>query len=99
MGYRVAEAPDGDRALDMLAADPGIELMLTDIGLPGARDGSALAEEVKRRHPQVKLVFTSGYSERVLLNEGRLTPGATLLMKPYKLDRLADVIAEALDQA
>ncbi len=99
LGYRVAEAPDGDRALDMLAADPGIELMLTDIGLPGARDGSALAEEVKRRHPQVKLVFTSGYSERVLLNEGRLTPGATLLMKPYKLDRLADVIAEALDQA
>ena len=94
LGYRVRITADAASALDALARDTDIALALVDIVMPGGMDGHALADEIDRRHPHVKVVLTSGYSPR-MANAGTQTD-RPFLSKPATRAQLAQVIHSAL---
>ena len=97
LGHRVISAADGETALGLLAAEPGIELLFVDLGLPRF-DGSKLAAEAKRRHPQIRVLFTTGHSdapERV----GAVGDQVAILRKPFTRENLAREIGRALSAA
>jgi PAS domain S-box-containing protein len=100
LGYIVAEAPDGAAGVAAFqAASPPYDLLLTDVVMPGALDGKALADEVARRWPTTKIVFMSGYIESDATQHGRLGAEARLLNKPFRKADLANILREALDAA
>jgi CheY-like chemotaxis protein len=67
--------------------------------MPGGMNGRQLADEVRKRRPDVKVLFTSGYTENAIVHHGRLDPGVNLLAKPYRKSDLARKIHEALEAA
>jgi CheY-like chemotaxis protein len=97
LGYRAIMACDASEALAII--DRGIEfdLLFTDLVMPGAMNGSQLAKEVAKRRSPLKVLFTSGYTERAVLHHGRLEPGVLLLPKPYRTADLARAIRQALE--
>jgi CheY-like chemotaxis protein len=98
LGYEATGAGDGATGLAAFEAAPSpFDLLLTDVIVPGPMNGKALADEVRRRWPDTKLVFMSGYSENILSTQGRLEPGVLLLNKPFRKDELARMLRTALD--
>ncbi len=95
LGYDVKLASNADQALELLRANI-FDLVLTDVVMPGRLNGKALAEEIQRLWPDTRIVFMSGYSENVLMRDGRLDSGVMLLAKPYVKADLARVIRNAL---
>ncbi len=82
LGYRVLATMRGDEALKQLqAATLGIDLLITDIRLPGALDGWTVAEEARRIKPELPVIYVTGYSA----NAPREVPGSILISKPYRL--------------
>ena len=98
LGYAVLEADDGDAGLALMeTAAMAVDLMLTDIMMPGVLNGKALAEVVERRWPKTRIVFMSGFSELSIVQYGRLDDGVLLLSKPFRKGDLARIVREALD--
>ncbi|MBX6320681.1 MAG: CHASE domain-containing protein [Rhodospirillaceae bacterium] len=97
LGYRVIGAADGPAALALLAAHPEIDLLFTDVIMPGGLNGRQLAEEAVRLRPGLKVLFTSGYAEDAILHHGRLPRGVNLLNKPYRRQDLAVKVRSVLD--
>jgi NO-binding membrane sensor protein with MHYT domain/nitrogen-specific signal transduction histidine kinase/ActR/RegA family two-component response regulator len=95
LGYDVKLAGDADEALALLQLHP-FDLVLTDVVMPGRLNGKGLADEIRRRWPDTRVVFMSGYSENVLLGEGRVDGGVMLLAKPHQKAELARIIRGAL---
>ena len=91
-------APDGPRALELAAAEPHIDLLLTDVVLPGGMGGREVAEALQRRRPGIPVLYVSGYSEGVIQHRGRLDPGVQLLSKPFDRRGLAAAVREALSR-
>jgi CheY-like chemotaxis protein len=98
LGYKVLEAHEGDAALGLLASDPDIQLMFTDIGLPGPYNGRQLAEEAKKRRDHLKILFTTGYARNAIVHHGRLDPGVQLIVRPFSFTGLAAKIRQVLSQ-
>ena len=98
LNYRVLEAPDGQAALLSLDANREIALLFTDVGLPGGMNGRQLADEARRRRPDLKILFTSGYARDAIVHHGRLDPGVELLVKPFTFASLAAKIRRILDE-
>jgi PAS domain S-box-containing protein len=98
LGYAVLEAADGDAALSLLATEPGITLLFTDVGLPGAFNGRQLAEEALKRRPDLKILFTTGYARNAIVHQGRVDPGVRLIVKPFTYEALAAKIRGILDE-
>jgi signal transduction histidine kinase/FixJ family two-component response regulator len=97
LGYRVLEAPDGDQGLLMFGAHAAeVDLLLTDVVLPGKVRGRELAERITAMRPEVKVLFMSGYTENSIVHHGRLDDGVQLLGKPFKREQLARKVAEVL---
>ena len=99
-GYRVVEASDGADALRLLDAQPGmrIDLLFTDVVLPGGMTGRALAEAVRaRRGAALPVLYTSGYTRDAFAGAGRLDADVRLLAKPYTLEGLASSVRQAID--
>jgi CheY-like chemotaxis protein len=96
VGYRVLQAGDAEAALAVLATNPQIQLMLTDIVMPGM-NGRALADAVRQFHPNVKTLFMTGYSRNAIVHQGRLDPGVALIQKPFSQASLAFRIRTILD--
>jgi len=95
-GYRVLEAENAAQALEMLAADPQIALLFTDIVMPGGMSGDELARAARRLLPSLKIILTSGFAEpSVAVRE--LAAEASWLKKPYSAMELAVRIRELLD--
>jgi signal transduction histidine kinase len=94
LGYRVTAAPDGVAALRILEQDPSIDLLFTDIVMPGGIDGFALARQALKARPGMKVLFTSGYSASALT--GDRPAGGRLIGKPYRPADLAREIAATL---
>jgi signal transduction histidine kinase/FixJ family two-component response regulator len=100
LGYRVLEAPDGDEGLLMFGAHAAeIDMLLTDVVLPGKVRGRELAERITAMRPEVKVLFMSGYTENSIVHHGRLDDGVQLLGKPFKREQLARKVAEVLGVA
>jgi len=89
LGYAVLEAPDAAIALRVLDADPNVELLFTDVGLPGGLSGRQLADEARRRHPNLAVLYTTGYARNAIVHQGRLDPGVELIPKPFTFGSLA----------
>jgi CheY-like chemotaxis protein len=97
LGYRVKEAENALAGLELLESE-SVDLLLTDIIMPGGTDGVELARQAHQRWPTMKVVLTSGFSEtRVNGNAGSLAAGARVLSKPYRQEELACALREALD--
>lgn len=97
LGYSVLKAIDGRSALDELARRDDIDLMLTDIVMPGGMDGTDVARHAAVIRPEMKIVFTSGYAEAAVLNRARIQSSTSLVTKPYRRAELANKIRHALD--
>ncbi len=97
LGYEVIEAANGPQALTILDEGATIDLLFTDVVMPGGMTGRQLAEAAKTRRPNLKTLFTSGYTEDSILRLGKLDPGVRLLSKPYRKHELATRIRESLD--
>ncbi len=98
LGYRVREAGNGQAALEALEEHDGIELLFTDIVMPGGMSGRELAVAVRKRHPGVKVLYTSGYAAEAAAQRGALGPGEALLAKPYRTAELAVQLRRILDR-
>ncbi|MEG3085469.1 PAS domain-containing protein [Sphingomonas sp. PB2P12] len=88
LGYTALEAADGPTALRMLAADRHIDLLVTDVGLPGM-NGRQLADAIRSSRPGLKVLFITGYAENAVLNHGHLKPGMHVITKPFAMEALA----------
>jgi PAS domain S-box-containing protein len=99
LGYEVVSASDGAQALDILRRVADFSLLFTDVVMPGGMNGRQLAEEARKLHPGLAVLFTSGYAENAIVHHGRLDPGVHLLNKPYRRLDLAVKIRAALEQA
>lgn len=97
LGYRVIEAADGHAALRLLELHPEIQLLFTDVGLPKGMNGRLLADEALKRRPDLKVLFTSGYTRNAIVHEGRLDPGVQLISKPFSYLALAKKLRDILD--
>jgi CheY-like chemotaxis protein len=96
-GYTVLEAADGQEALRLAAGHSGpIHLLLTDVVMPGM-SGMALAEGLGQTHPDLKILFTSGYTDIAIAHQGVLEPGVAFLQKPFSPLALARKVRAVLD--
>ncbi|HEU4654274.1 MAG TPA: PAS domain S-box protein [Steroidobacteraceae bacterium] len=96
LGFTVLEANDGPSALRMLEVHPEIQLLFTDVGLPGI-NGRQLVDAARGIRPDLHVLFTSGYARSAIVHQGRLDAGVQLLTKPFTRAQLAMRVREALD--
>jgi PAS domain S-box-containing protein len=99
LGYRVVAAVNGQEALQRLRADPGIDMLFTDIVMPGGMSGWELAEQARRIRPGLPVLFTSGYALETLVEQGRAQAEAVVLTKPYRKAELAQRLRDAFAAA
>jgi PAS domain S-box-containing protein len=97
MHYQVLEAGDGPQGLQLLQAADRVDLLLSDIGLPGM-DGREVANAARRLRPQLKVLFMTGYAEKAAINGGFLDAGMEMVTKPFSIDTLSRRIREILDR-
>jgi len=92
-GFDVVESPNADHALNQLGENPKIEVLFTDVDMPGSLDGLALSSIVHARWPHVRIIVTSG---KFLAREAELPPGAIFIAKPYAAVELIEAINRPL---
>ncbi|MDB5685047.1 MAG: histidine kinase [Sphingomonas bacterium] len=97
-GYAVIEAPDGPAGLRVLESNARIDLLITDVGLPGGMNGRQVADAARVSRPRLKVLFITGYAENAVIGRGRLENGMFVLTKPFQMEVLADRIREILGQ-
>ncbi|MEK7917006.1 ATP-binding protein [Burkholderia contaminans] len=97
LGYKVITASSGEAALRVLDSETPIDLLFTDVIMPGRVKGGELGRRAALRKPPLPVLFTSGYTRDEIFHAGRLDPGVMLLGKPYRRDELAARIRSALD--
>jgi PAS domain S-box-containing protein len=98
LGYRVLEARDGAAALTILERQhERIDLLFSDVVLPGGMTGAMLAREARALRPGLKVLFTTGYARNAIVHHGRLDPGVQLITKPFTYANLAAKVRDVLD--
>ena len=98
LGYQTHQASDAEQALEILDANPEIALLFTDIVLTGDRDGVQLATEAMCRRPGLPVLFTSGYTEHMLISGSELSEGVEMLTKPYRKAELGNKLRTLLNR-
>jgi light-regulated signal transduction histidine kinase (bacteriophytochrome)/CheY-like chemotaxis protein len=96
LGYGVIEAADGPQAMKVLEGDRRIDLLVTDVGLPGGMNGRQLADAGRVRRPDLKVLFITGYAENAVVRNGLLDTGMQVMTKPFAMDALASKIRSML---
>ena len=96
LGYRVLPAANGPEALEIARGERTIDLLFTDVMMPGGMSGPELALHIRKVRPNLRVLFTSGYTDNAIVHFGRVDPGTALLHKPYDRRRLAEKIQQAL---
>jgi signal transduction histidine kinase len=97
LGYSVVPVANGREALSAIESMESIDLLLSDVMLPGGISGLEVAAEMKRRRPEAKILMMSGYAKEILTGENPLEPGDALLGKPFQLTELARKVRVLLD--
>ncbi len=97
-GYRVFEAGDGAEALEILQSATPLDLMITDIGLPGALNGRQVAIKARALRPQLRILFITGYAESAAFSHEHLDTGMHVLTKPFAIDRFAARVRQILSE-
>jgi len=98
LGYRVLTAVNGDDALQMLQRGIAVDMLFTDVIMPGNVRSPDLARHARELLPQVQILFTSGYAEDAIVHDGRLDSGVALLSKPYRQETLARKVRAMFDR-
>ena len=96
-GYHALEAVDGPSALRVLESGARIDLLITDVGLPGGVNGRQLADAGRTLRPGLKVLFITGYAENAVIGHGHLEPGMQVITKPFAIDTLGDKIRRMID--
>ncbi|MGV3741874.1 MAG: CHASE domain-containing protein [Burkholderiaceae bacterium] len=96
LGYRVLKADDGQSAWTILQSGVHIDVLFTDVIMPGALRGAELAQRAKELRPDIAVLFASGYTRNEIEVDGKLADGVTLLRKPYKREELAQKIRQVI---
>jgi CheY-like chemotaxis protein len=99
LGCRSIEARDGPSGLKVLESDVRIDLLITDVGLPGGINGRQLADAARKSRPDLKVLFITGYAENAAVGNGYLEPGMHVLSKPFAMEKLASRIKTIIDQS
>ncbi len=89
LGYAAIEAEDGPSGLKVLQSDARVDLLVTDVGLPGGMNGRQVADAARVLRPDLKVLFITGYAENAVVGNGHLDPGMQVLTKPFAMDDLA----------
>ncbi|MDU4057615.1 MAG: PAS domain-containing protein [Pseudomonas oryzihabitans] len=98
-GYRVLEAADAATALALLSPDTPLDLLITDVGLPGALNGRQLADALRGLRPELPVLFITGYAESQVIDDAHLETGMRVLTKPFTLDTLERRIQAMLQRS
>jgi PAS domain S-box-containing protein len=96
LGYETIEAADGSAALAVLQSDARIDLLVTDVGLPGGMNGRQVADHGRVARPGLKVLFMTGYAENAVVGNGRLAAGMHVLTKPFAMETLASRIRKLI---
>ena len=96
-GYIPIEAPDGAAGLRVLQSAARVDLLVTDVGLPGGMNGRQLADAARTMRPDLKVLFITGFAENAILGNGQLGPGMRVLTKPFVMETLASRIREMIE--
>jgi PAS domain S-box-containing protein len=96
-GYAVIEAPDGPAGLKVLESNARIDLLITDVGLPGGMNGRQVADAARVNRPALKILFITGYAENAVVGRGRLEKGMFVLTKPFPMETFANRIREIIE--
>jgi signal transduction histidine kinase/CheY-like chemotaxis protein len=97
LGYTVVQATNGHEALDMIANQPKLDLLFTDIVMP-EMNGRQLADKAKAIRPGLRVIYTTGYTRNAVIHNGVLDPGVALLQKPFTILQLARKVRDVLDE-
>ncbi|RZI57226.1 MAG: response regulator, partial [Zymomonas sp.] len=95
LSYRAVEAEEPAAAIEVLASDRSIDLMISDVGLPGM-NGRQLAEIARRHRPDLPILFVTGYAENAAIRTDFLGTNMAMITKPFAMDTLAGKIREML---
>ena len=98
LGYDVLQAADGDQALAVLALHPEIDLLFTDVVMPNM-NGRQLAEKARAARPDLRILYTTGYTRNAIVHNGMLDAEVAFLAKPFTVDQLARKIRRVLDES
>lgn len=96
-GYRALEAPDGPNALKILESDTRVDLLITDVGLPGGLNGRQIADAARRTRPDLKVLFITGYAENAVIGNGHLDPGMQVMTKPFEIAAFSQKVRDMID--
>jgi PAS domain S-box-containing protein len=95
-GYKILQADDGLSGLKILDSKASIDLLITDVGLPGGLNGRQVADAARERRPGLKVLFITGYADNAVVGSGRLDPGMQIMTKPFELSALAKRVRDML---
>ncbi len=96
MGFTTLQATDGPAALAVVAGAPALDLVLTDIVMPGGMHGVALAQQIRQQHPDVAVIYASGFPSSALAERSQVHIDGPLLNKPYRKEQLAEAVSRVL---
>jgi signal transduction histidine kinase/CheY-like chemotaxis protein len=96
LGYTAIEVADGSTGLQVLRSDQRIDLLITDVGLPGGINGRQVADGAREVRPDLKVLFITGYAENAVVGNGHLEPGMQVLAKPFPMEALARRIRDLM---
>lgn len=97
-GYAALEADDGPSGLKILVSGIRLDLLITDVGLPGGMNGRQIADAARQVRPSLKVLFVTGYAENAAVGNGLLEPGMEVITKPFVMTELANKITEMLER-
>jgi DNA-binding response OmpR family regulator len=97
LGYTALEAGDSATGLKILQSDVPIDLLVSDVGLPGGLNGRQMADAGRQVRPELKVLFITGYAENAAVGNGHLMPGMQVMTKPFEMQALASRIRALVD--
>ena len=97
-GYTVMEANTGDHALRQIRSSARIDLLLSDVGLPGGMNGRQLADAAREHRPHLKVLFVTGYDEQAALGSGLMAQGMAILTKPFNISSFSAKVQDLMDK-
>ncbi len=97
LGYMAIEAGDSATGLKILQSNARIDLLVSDVGLPGGMNGRQMADAARVSRPDLKVLFITGYAENSILGNGHLAPGMAVLTKPFLIDTMAERIRSMIE--
>ena len=97
-GYAVLQASDGPSGLKILQSDARVDLLITDVGLPGGMNGRQVADLARLSRPDLKVLFITGYAENAVVGNGHLDRGMEVVTKPFSTSALGGKVRDLIDR-